>query len=76
MCIRDRSYIAQIMYSNDKSKRFRQGLTDGVPIFLAILTFANVKAVSYTHLHCRNDMVVQPRTTVAHHSEIKSIASQ
>lgn len=39
------SYIAQIMYSNDKSKRFRQGLTDGVPIFLAILTFANVKEI-------------------------------
>ena len=29
-----------------------------------------------TRHHCRNDMVVQPRTTVAHHSEIKSIASQ
>mgnify|MGYP000766928270 CR=1 FL=1 len=39
------SFIAQIMYLYDNKQRFIQVLPDAVPLFLAILTFANRKEI-------------------------------
>lgn len=39
------SYIAQIMYLYDSEKQFPQTLVEGVPLFLAILTFEKKKEI-------------------------------
>lgn len=63
------SFIAQIMYLYDNKQRFIQVLPDAVPLFLAILTFANRKeidlmfnaVINLIHNNITNNNVVSHR---------------